>query len=99
MWVELTVKIKTIFQEQEVNNAGIPLRVHITIVVSRLMHFKQGLLYCSAQWRRAACGGRVLPNKMLLCTCMCVCVCVYEGQELEGRGSDRPEWNFGLVWI
>lgn len=50
MRVELTVKIKTIFQEQEVNNAGIPLRVHITIVVSRLMHFKQGLLYCSAQW-------------------------------------------------
>lgn len=45
MRAQLTVKIKTIFQEQEVNNAGIPLRVRISIVVSRLMHFKQGLLY------------------------------------------------------
>lgn len=29
-------KKKKKFQEQEVNNAGIPLRVHITIVVSQV---------------------------------------------------------------
>lgn len=69
MRVQLTVKIKTIFQEQEVNNAGIPLRVHITIVVSRLMHFKQGLLYWGAQWWRVACGGRVL-HKLILRVCV-----------------------------
>lgn len=47
--VQLTVGGKTC-QEQEVNNAGIPLRVHITIVVSQVNVLQtRFIIYCSAQ--------------------------------------------------
>lgn len=49
-WVQLTVRRKT-FQEQEVNNAGIPLRVHITIVVHQVNVLQtRFIIYCSAQY-------------------------------------------------
>lgn len=41
---------KKTFQEQEVNNARIPLRVHITIVVSQVNVLQtRFIIYCSAQ--------------------------------------------------
>lgn len=98
MRVQLTVKIQTIFQEQEVNNGGIPLRVHITIVVSRLMHFKHGLLYRGAQWWRAACAGRVCAAEV-----DSVCVCVQYTQFIHPkikswkvRGLPLCLWSFSL---
>lgn len=83
MRLQLTVKIKTIFQEQEVNNAGIALRVSAAIVVSRLMHFKRGSLHGGAQWRRAECGGRV-PQPWIQYT-------HEEIKKPEGQRSARPE--------
>lgn len=107
MRAQLTVKIKTIFQEQEVNNAGIPLRVRISIVVSRLMHFKQGLLYWGAQWRRLACGGRVL-QKFIFCVCVCNIHIKIKHWKVKGRFALSTEkdglllcqWTFSLqMWL
>ena len=48
-WIQLTVRRKT-FLHQEVNNAGIPLRVHITIVVSQVNVLQtRFIIHCTAQ--------------------------------------------------
>ena len=58
--IQLTVRRKT-FQDQEVNNAGIPLRVHITIVVHQVNVLQTRFItHYTAQWWSKECSGRVL---------------------------------------